>query len=112
MNGISLPPLKALDAYRTAKTGAAPLAPVAPGAPGYAGAAEQSSFGNMISDGARQALGTVRESERMQMMGVRGQASAQEVVRAVMAAETTIQAVVAVRDRVVQAYQEISRMAV
>jgi len=38
-----------------------------------------------------------------------GRADLTEVVTAVSAAEVTMQAVVAVRDRVVQAYQEILR---
>jgi flagellar hook-basal body complex protein FliE len=41
---------------------------------------------------------------------MKGQASLQQVVQAVMMAEQTLQTVVAVRDKVVGAYQEISRM--
>ena len=41
---------------------------------------------------------------------VAGQTSLQEVVEAVNAAELTLQTVVAVRDRMIAAYQEIMRM--
>jgi flagellar hook-basal body complex protein FliE len=39
-----------------------------------------------------------------------GKADVGQVVQAISAAETTLQATIAVRDRVVQAYQEIIRM--
>ena len=44
------------------------------------------------------------------MRGINGQANTQEVVDAVMSAERTLQTAVAVRDKIVTAYLEISRM--
>jgi flagellar hook-basal body complex protein FliE len=44
--------------------------------------------------------------------GVRGEATVQQVVESVMAAEQTVQAGVAIRDKVVSAYLEISRMSI
>ncbi len=44
------------------------------------------------------------------VQAVAGGANLQEVVEAVNAAEITLQTVVAVRDRIITAYQEIIRM--
>ena len=43
---------------------------------------------------------------------MQGKAAVQEVVEAVMSAEQTLQSAIAIRDKVVAAYQEISRMAI
>ena len=70
------------------------------------------SFGDFMQDMATSAVDTMRQSEAVSTAGVKGKASAQQVVEAVMAAETTLQTVIAVRDKMVQAYQEIMRMPV
>lgn len=49
-------------------------------------------------------------SEELMMIDPKGQASVQQVVEAVMSAEQSLQTALAVRDKVVAAYQEISRM--
>jgi flagellar hook-basal body complex protein FliE len=63
-------------------------------------------FGAMLSQVASDAAGTVRIS----IDGVQGRATTQQVVEAVMQAEHTLQSAVAIRDKVVAAYLEISRM--
>lgn len=67
-------------------------------------------FDEFIADAVADAAETLRQGEAASIRGLRGEASVQEVVRAVMAAETTLQTVVAVRDKVVQAYQDLLRM--
>jgi flagellar hook-basal body complex protein FliE len=49
-------------------------------------------------------------AKRSRPAAVSGHTSLQEVVEAVNAAELTLQTVVAVRDRMIAAYQEILRM--
>jgi flagellar hook-basal body complex protein FliE len=44
--------------------------------------------------------------------GIQGKASTQQVVEAVMSAEQSLQTAVAIRDKVVAAYLELSRMAI
>jgi flagellar hook-basal body complex protein FliE len=78
--------------------------------PGTATEAPGADFGAMLSQMSTHALGAVKNAEAMSIAGVRGQASVQQVVEAVMSAEQTLQSVVAVRDKVVGAYLEISRM--
>ena len=48
----------------------------------------------------------------MSVQGLQGQADTREVVDAVMSAEQALQAAVAIRDKIVSAYMEISRMAI
>lgn len=54
--------------------------------------------------------GQLRHAEAVSIAGVKGEASQLEVVTTVMDAEQKLQAAIAIRDRVVQAYLEISRM--
>jgi flagellar hook-basal body complex protein FliE len=68
------------------------------------------TFGSLVEKAAREALSDVRHGERMSKLGVLGRVDTQSVVEALSAAELTIQSVVAIRDRVVGAYQEILRM--
>lgn len=71
------------------------------------------SFGEVldqvVSGGAVQAL---RTAEATSISSLQGQASAIEVVEAIKNAEQALQTAISVRDKVVHAYQEISRMAI
>ncbi|PWC42599.1 hypothetical protein TSO221_21485 [Azospirillum sp. TSO22-1] len=92
-----------------------PRPPVDAGATGAANsgaAAAETSFGDFLDRQITQSIDTVKESERVSMAAIAGKASAQDVVRAVLAAEMTVQSVVSIRDKMVQAYQDIMRMAV
>lgn len=93
----------------TGITGAEPTRPVAMNVASAAPAADD-SFGAMFARVAAAARDTMRTGEAAAIAGVSGDASVQEVVRAVMSAEQQLRAAIAVRDRVVAAYQEISRM--
>lgn len=73
---------------------------------------QKASFSDFMKDAAGSAVETLRETEQVQLRAMNGAANTQQVVEAVIAAETTIQAVTAVRDRAVQAYQELLRMPV
>jgi flagellar hook-basal body complex protein FliE len=57
-------------------------------------------------------LATLRESEETVKAGLAGRADPQAVVEALAATELAVQTAVAVRDKVVEAYQEILRMPV
>jgi flagellar hook-basal body complex protein FliE len=69
-------------------------------------------FDGILEQVAADAIGTVKAGEAASIAGIQGKVSAQSVVEAVMSAERSLQMVVAVRDKVVQAYQEVSRMAI
>lgn len=57
-------------------------------------------------------LGAMREGEATVKAGLTGRADPQAVVEALAATELAVQTAVAVRDKVVEAYQEILRMPV
>jgi flagellar hook-basal body complex protein FliE len=59
-----------------------------------------------------EAISTLKQGEETAVAGIKGQATTQQVVEAVMASEQTLQASIAIRDKVVAAYLEISRMSI
>jgi flagellar hook-basal body complex protein FliE len=67
-------------------------------------------FGTMLSQLASNAANVVRQAEATSVAGIQGNATVQQVVEAVMSAEQTLQGAVAIRDKVVAAYLELSRM--
>lgn len=69
-------------------------------------------FGAVLGRMTLEAISTLKASEATAIQGVRGQATTQQVVEAVMSAEQTLQASIAIRDKVVSAYLEVSRMAI
>lgn len=70
----------------------------------------QSTFAELLGKVAQDAIDSSKQAETMTAKAVTGEADLMEVVSAVSNAEVTLQTVVAVRDRVMSAYQEILRM--
>ena len=68
------------------------------------------NFGETFANVAATARDTLRAGEAAAITGITGDGSVQDVVEALMSAEQQLRAAIAVRDRVVAAYQEISRM--
>ncbi len=75
-----------------------------------AGADDGVSFSDFLQQKATETLDTLKTSEKTSAQAVTGAADLTDVVQAVTAAELTLQTVVAVRDRLIAAYQEIMRM--
>ena len=71
---------------------------------------DSGSFASMVRDSLEAAAGTGQLSDRMTAQALAGQADVNDVVLAVSNAELTLQTVVGIRDKVIQAYQEITRM--
>lgn len=95
-------PLQAAGAYlQGAKAAAKP-------ALGEAGP----SFADFLRDKTASAVETLKAGEKMQAKAVAGTADLPDVVRAVTSAELTLQTIVALRDRLIGAYQEIMRTAI
>ena len=67
-------------------------------------------FGTMMSDLIRDASGALKNAESISVAGIQGKAGVQQVAESLLAAERSLQTAVAVRDRMVSALQEISRM--
>lgn len=100
INGITNPAAAAGAYANTAKT-----MPI-----GGIEAAKGESFAAALKDVAVQAVDTLHSGEKASASAVMGTANLTDVVEAVTAAELTLQTVVAVRDRMLSAYQEIMRM--
>ena len=56
--------------------------------------------------------GDLRHAEKVSIQGIKGQATTREVVDAVMTAQQSLQTALAIRDKIVSAYLEISRMTI
>jgi flagellar hook-basal body complex protein FliE len=96
----------AISAYRTAQRG------VATGGGMASREAETTgpTFGSMVKEAVQGAIAAQKQSAQVSDAAVKGKADMTDVVLAVSNAETTLQSVIAVRDKVVAAYQEIMRM--
>lgn len=70
------------------------------------------SGSSLFTDMANDFMATMQAGESTAIAGMTGTADAQTVVEALAASELAIQTAVSVRDRVVEAYQEILRMPV
>jgi len=82
------------------------------GAASAAGSVGATDFGSVLASLARDTMSTMKGGEAAAISGIQGKASTQKVVEAIMSAEQALQVAISVRDKVVQAYQEIGRMAI
>ncbi|MFN3890876.1 MAG: flagellar hook-basal body complex protein FliE [Beijerinckiaceae bacterium] len=69
-----------------------------------------SDFSSVMANLAAGALDAVKSAEASSLSAMQGKAQLHETVDALLAAERSLQTVIAVRDKVIAAYQEISRM--
>jgi flagellar hook-basal body complex protein FliE len=79
------------------------------GAAGITGGAD---FSKVLADVAANTVDTLKAGEATAIGGINGTQTVQQVVDAVMNAEQALQTAIAVRDKLISAYQEISRMAI
>ena len=68
------------------------------------------NFASLVKGAIQEAIKIGERSEQMSISAVRDRADLNEVVTAVAEAETTLQTVVSVRDKVLDAYKDIIRM--
>jgi flagellar hook-basal body complex protein FliE len=93
----------AAAAYANTLRRAAPAAAEVGGAGGGA-------FGEMVKQAASSTLGSIKAGEAATLQAITGKPDMTQVVTAVSNAEVTLQAAVAVRDKVIQAYLDVIRM--
>jgi flagellar hook-basal body complex protein FliE len=101
--------LSAANAYATA-LGRARLNPQAAAGDGPAAGGKGAGFADLVKQAAGDVVQTTRAAEQMSIAGATRGAELTDVVAAVSNAEMTLETVVAVRDKVIAAYQEIMRM--
>jgi len=69
-------------------------------------------FGSVMAQVSGDALKKMKAAEATSISGLQGQASTQDVVQSVMSAQESLQTALAIRDKSVSAFQEISRMSI
>lgn len=79
-------------------------------APQEASAGSGDEFASLVKSAIDEAIKIGERSEHLSIQGVNDRADLNQVVTAVAEAEVTLQTVVAVRDKVIDAYKEILRM--
>ena len=92
----------ALQAYRTTQAAGSPAEATPSSAAG--------SFGTMLTSALQGVVQDSHAAEAQSLQALSGHGNILDVVSAVSKAELSLQTTVAVRDRVVQAYQDIMRM--
>jgi flagellar hook-basal body complex protein FliE len=95
--------IAAAAAYRAA-------AGAVPAAGATTGATEGGGFGGMLRRALEQGVEIGRSAEAASTAAMLGQGGVTEAVLAISRAELALQTTVAVRDRVVSAYQDVMRM--
>jgi flagellar hook-basal body complex protein FliE len=95
-------PMMAAKVYSAIQGGAMPAAPTS--------GPQESGFAEMLTSVMGDMTTTSRAAEGQMASAVQGQGSMIDVVTAVSSAEASLETVMAVRDQVIQAYQEIMRM--
>jgi flagellar hook-basal body complex protein FliE len=73
-------------------------------------AASGGGFGDMLKQAAEGAIGSLQQGEDASLQAATGKADINQVVTAMSNAEVTLQAVTAIRDRVISAYQNVLQM--
>lgn len=73
---------------------------------------EGPSFDQALAQVVGSAINTLQTGEAVAIQGVEGAVGPMKVVESVMAAQRSLQTVLAIRDKAVSAYQEIARMAI
>ena len=68
------------------------------------------NFSDLIKSGLNNAISTVKAGETASASAIAGKADLNDVVQAISKSELTLQTIVAIRDRLIGAYQEILRM--
>ncbi|WP_305069257.1 flagellar hook-basal body complex protein FliE [Lichenibacterium dinghuense] len=75
-------------------------------------AAGGADFGSVLSQVTGDTVKKMKAAEAASISGIEGKASTQDVVQSVMSAQESLQTALAIRDKSVAAFQEISRMAI
>jgi len=77
---------------------------------GTAQTSASASFGRALESALAETMRSLKEADSKAMQAVAGAADITEVVSAVARAELALQTTIAIRDRVIQAYQDVMRM--
>ena len=70
------------------------------------------SFASVLAETAGRSVDRLKQAEQMSVEVLQGKGDMRETIDAVMSAEQSFQAAVAIRDKIVTAYLEVGRMAI
>ncbi|NKK72127.1 flagellar hook-basal body complex protein FliE [Rhizobium sophorae] len=105
-NVSNLSMTRALGAVDTENSASSSVATM----PGAAGAPNGMSFASVMGNMASDAVNSLKGAESMSFAGIKGTASTREVVDSMLQAEQTLQTAIAIRDKVVSAFLEVTKM--
>jgi flagellar hook-basal body complex protein FliE len=72
----------------------------------------EADFGQILADASANAVNALKAGEATSIAGLQGKASVQQVVESVMNADQSLHTAVAIRDKMVAAYQALTQMAI
>ncbi len=98
--------ISAVKAYNNAVSGKSVDGP----SPSQTDDIKQGEFADLVRNAIEEAVRIGERSEHLTIQGINESADVSKVVTAVAEAELTLQTVVTVRDKVIEAYKEIIRM--
>lgn len=102
-----IPPLGLLDSLPL--TNAAGSGSPAAGA---GAAATDMSFSSFLGNAASSVVGNLDKAEQLSIQALQGNGDTRQVVDAVMGAERSLQTAIAIRDKIVSAWLDVSRMSI
>jgi flagellar hook-basal body complex protein FliE len=70
------------------------------------------SFAEALGQAATKTVNTMQNAEQMAIEALKGNADTRQVADAVMSAQQALQTAIAIRDKIVSAYLDISRMSI
>ena len=103
-------PFVAAKAYAAAQAQAASLAQAAGAASSAGQAADPHAFGEILKNSMNDAVQSSRAAEIAMSKQVQGKADLVDTVTAISSAEANLNTVMAVRDQVINAYQDVLKM--
>ena len=103
-------PLVAAKAYAAAQAQQGSGLPGAPDSTDAAHLGGAPNFGEMLNGVLSDTIQQSRQAESQIVAGVQGKTDLVNVVTAISSAETSLQTVMAVRDQVIAAYQQVMQM--
>ena len=77
---------------------------------GLSGQGQTPDFGKLVTEGLQGVVDAGKTSDKLSLALVNGQANVVDVVTAISQTELAMESMVAVRDKVISAYEEIMRM--
>jgi flagellar hook-basal body complex protein FliE len=78
--------------------------------PGTVPSIDGEDFSTVMVNLARESAASMKAAEHTSIQGIQGSAAIQDVVQSVMKAHTSLQTVLALRDKAITAYQSITSM--